>query len=67
MEKLSGKFLTKVFEGPYRQAGTWAREMEAHVTGKGHTMKKLYFFYANCPKCAKHYGRNQVVLFAQVQ
>ena len=67
IETLSGTFLTKVFEGPYRHAGKWAREMEADVTGKGPTVKKLYFHYANCPKCAKHYGKNHVVLFAQVQ
>ena len=41
--------------------------MEAYVTGKGQTVKKLYFHYANCPKCAKHYGKNHVVLFAKVQ
>ena len=66
IEKVSGKFLTKVFEGPYRNAAKWAREMEAYVESKGQTMKKLYFYYANCPKCAK-YGKNHVVLFAQVQ
>ena len=64
---LSGTFLTKVFEGPYRHAGKWAREMEAYVTGKGHTVKKLYFHYATCPTCAKHYGKNHAVLFAKVQ
>ena len=67
IEKLSGKFLTKVFEGPYRNAGKWAREMEEYVTGQGQTMKKLFFYYATCPRCAKHYGKNDVVLFAQVQ
>ena len=67
IEKLSGKFITKVFEGPYRHAGKWAREMKAYVTGQGQTVKNLYFHYANCPKCAKHYGKNHVVLFAQVQ
>lgn len=67
IEKLSGKFLTKVFEGPYGNAGKWAREMEEYVTRQGQTMKKLYFYYATCPRCAKHYGKNHVVLFAQVQ
>ena len=37
---LSGTFLTKVFEGPYRHAGKWAREMEAYVTGKGHRRRR---------------------------
>jgi len=67
MEKLSGRFLTKVFEGPYRRAGQWSQEMDEYVTQKGHRVKKLYFYYATCPKCAKHFGKNNVVLFAQVQ
>lgn len=66
ISKMSGKFLTKVFEGPYRHAGKWAQAMEAHVREQGLQMQKLYFYYATCPKCAKHYGKNQVVLFAQV-
>jgi len=66
MAELSGKFLTKVFEGPYSQAGQWAKEMKSYVEGKGQTMKKLYFSYTTCPKCAKTYGKNYVVLFAQI-
>ncbi len=63
---LSGTFVTKVFEGPYRDVGTWVRAMRQHVGAQGREMKKLYFFYAMCPKCAKRYGHNRVVLFAQV-
>lgn len=66
MGEISGKFLTKVFEGPYNQAGQWAKEMKAYVEGQGQTMKKLYFSYTTCPKCAKAYGKNYVVLFAQI-
>jgi hypothetical protein len=66
MTKLSGTFLTKVFEGPYKDAGKWAKEMMTYVKDRGKTMKKLYFFYTACPKCAKAYGKNYVVLFAQV-
>lgn len=66
MAMLSGTFLTKVFEGPYRNAGKWAEEMEGYVKGKGKEMKKLYFSYTTCPNCAKAYGKNYVVLFAQI-
>ncbi|MBU1348481.1 hypothetical protein KJ781_00215, partial [Patescibacteria group bacterium] len=66
MATISGTFLTKVFEGPYNMAGTWAKEMETYVTSKGKTIKKLYFSYTTCPKCAKAYGKNYVVLFAQI-
>jgi len=64
--KLSGIFLTKVFEGPYQNVGIWAKEMEKYVSEKGKSMKKLYFSYTTCPKCAKAYGKNYVVLFAQI-
>ncbi|NMC51168.1 hypothetical protein GYA54_00365 [Candidatus Kuenenbacteria bacterium] len=66
MAKISGTFLTKVFEGPYQNAGKWAKEMAEYVKAKGKEMKKLYFSYTTCPKCAKAYGKNYVVLFAQV-
>lgn len=66
MAVISGTFLTKVFEGPYQNAGKWAKEMEEYVKNKGEKIKKLYFSYTTCPKCAKAYGKNYVVLFAQV-
>jgi len=65
MATLSGTFLAKVFEGPYKNAGKWAQEMKQYVESKGKKIKKLYFSYTTCPKCAKVYGKNYVVLFAQ--
>lgn len=66
MATISGTFLTKVFEGPYQNAGKWAKEMKEYVKSKGKELKKLYFSYTTCPKCAKVYGKNYVVLFAQI-
>jgi len=66
MATLSGTFLTKVFEGPYQNAGKWAKEMQEYVKNQGKELKKLYFFYTTCPRCAKAYGKNYVVLFAQI-
>lgn len=66
MAKLSGTFLTKVFEGPYQNAGIWAKEMQEYVKSQEKAIKKLYFSYTTCPACAKVYGKNYVVLFAQV-
>jgi len=66
MAAISGTFLTRVFEGPYQNAGKWAKEMEEYVKSKGKKLKKLYFSYTTCPKCAKAYGNNYVVLFAQI-
>lgn len=64
--KISGKFISQVFEGPYRDAGKWAHTMEESLKERGLPLKKLYYYYATCPKCAKHFGKNQVVLLAQV-
>ncbi len=66
MVTISGTFLTKVFEGPYQNAGKWAEEMKKYVKSKGKEIKKLYFFYTTCPKCAIVYGKNYAVLFAQI-
>lgn len=66
MVTLSGTFLSKVFAGTYRDIGKWISSMNEFVASRGHTTQKLYFFYATCPKCAKRFGENDVVLFAQV-
>ena len=66
MATLSGKFLTKVFEGPYKNIRQWIGQMTDYVRERGKIMKKLYFFYTTCPKCAKYYGKNYVVLLAQI-
>jgi hypothetical protein len=66
METISGTFLTKVFEGPFKDAKRWVSETEEYVKNQQRELKKLYFFYTTCPKCAKHYGKNYVVAFAQV-
>lgn len=66
IERLSGTFLAKVFEGPYRQAGKWLKDMQAYVREQGKNTDKVFFFYTTCPKCAKHFGKNYVVLLARV-
>ena len=66
IEKISGTFLTKVFEGPYKNAGKWAKEMKEYVSSKGKELKKMYFFYTTCPKCAEFYGKNYTVILAQI-
>jgi hypothetical protein len=63
---LSGTFLTKVYGGPYRDAPKWEEDMRAYVGHKGHAVKKMYLGYTTCPRCAKAYGVNYVVLFAQI-
>ena len=65
--KLSGRFMSRVFEGHYRHAGKWAKEMAAHVAEKkNETLKRQLFYYTTCPKCAETYGEYYVVLLAEI-
>ncbi len=66
MVKLSGTFLAKVFEGGYQNMGRWSRELNRFVESQGKQIKKCFFFYTTCPKCAKVYGKNYVVGLPQV-
>lgn len=65
--RLSGTFVSKVFEGPYSSVPKWMKEMEKYAAALGHSVVEQYFYYTTCPKCAKLYGRNYVVAFARVK
>ena len=54
---LPGVWRAKVFEGPFKNMRQWIDAMKP--------FKRLLTFYTVCPKCAKTYGKNYVVLFAQ--
>jgi hypothetical protein len=64
--RLSGSYLSKVFEGPFRNTGQWCQEMAEWVQARGKKLKRLLMYYTTCPKCAKHYGKNYVVILAEV-
>lgn len=64
--KISGTYLTKVFEGEYKNIGTWIKEMKAFVESKGKEIKKIYFYYTTCPACAKKFGKNYTVILAEI-
>jgi len=66
MIRLSGDYLTKVFEGPYKNAPKWQKDMEQTVRDHSQEVAGMYFFYTTCPKCARTYGKNYVVAVAQV-
>ncbi|MFH0770829.1 MAG: hydrolase [Candidatus Peregrinibacteria bacterium] len=65
MATFSGTMYTRVFEGPYYNAPLWARELTKFLRAKGKEPKKILYFYTTCPKCAKVYGKNYVVVIAQ--
>lgn len=63
---LSGKFFCKVFEGPFNETGKWMSEFTKFLKSKGIENKEIYMWYTTCPKCAKKYGKNYVVIVARI-
>lgn len=64
--KISGTFISKVFDGPYNSVPKWVKEMDEYLARKEKKSKKYYFYFTTCPKCAKKYGHNYVVAFAEI-
>jgi len=64
---LSGKFYSRVYEGPFRDTDKWCKDYASVVKSKGMTVKKWYMWYTTCPKCAKKYGRNYTVIIGKVE
>ncbi len=63
---LSGKFLSKVYEGDFKDTGKWCADFENYARQQKQQVKKQYMWYTTCPKCAKKYGKNYVVIMGQV-
>lgn len=63
---LSGKFLSKVYEGSYKNVNKWCEEYDNDAKSKNLKVIKQYWWYTTCPKCAKKYGKNYVVLVGQI-
>lgn len=63
----TGKYFCKVYEGPFRDTGKWCNEFEGFVKKKGMNVQKWFMWYTTCPKCAKKYGKNYVVIVAKTK
>jgi len=64
---LSGNFFSKVYEGSFKDTGKWCKDFEKSVKNKKMDVKKWYMWYTTCPKCAKKYGKNYVVVIGKVE
>ena len=64
---MSGRFLSKVYEGDFKETGKWCKDYEEFAKTKGLKIKKQYMSYTTCPACAKKYGKNYVVILGQVE
>mmetsp|Transcript_33682 Transcript_33682/g.49120 ORF Transcript_33682/g.49120 Transcript_33682/m.49120 type:complete len:105 (-) Transcript_33682:513-827(-) len=66
--KITGKFVSKVYEGHYKNMRDWCTSMKEYTKEKSGTDPiRMYCYYATCPKCAAKYGKNYLVFFAQVE
>ena len=64
---LSGKFLSKVYEGSFENTREWCDDFEDFAKSKGLETRKWYMWYTTCPACAEKYGKNYVVIVGEVQ
>lgn len=62
--KLSGTFISKVFDGMYNDIPKFIKQMDTYLQRHNLKAQKHYVHYAYCPKCAKEAGHNYIVLFA---
>lgn len=66
-ETISGKFFSKVYEGPFKDTAKWCKNFEEAAKNRGLKIKKWYMWYTTCPRCAKKYGKNYVVIISKVE
>ncbi len=64
--KISGSFISKVFQGPYNHVPKYIREFDIYLSRKNKLATRYFFYFATCPVCAKNYGYNYIVAFAEV-
>ena len=63
---LSGTYFCKVYEGKFSDTGKWMKDFEQIIAEQGKRCEKTYMWYTTCPKCAKKYGENYVVLLGKI-
>lgn len=61
---LNGTYLSKVYEGPFKDTGKWCKNFEEYSRNRGYKIQKMYMWYTTCPKCAKKYGKNYTVIIS---
>lgn len=63
---LSGTYFAKVYEGDFKHTGAWHKEFVGRLIEREALDVPVYSWYTTCPKCAKKYGKNYVVLFGRI-
>lgn len=63
---ISGRFLSRVYEGDFKQTGQWCKDFDDYAKAHQHEVTKLYMWYTTCPKCAKKFGKNYVAILGRL-
>ncbi|MCL2704995.1 MAG: hypothetical protein FWE72_02175 [Spirochaetaceae bacterium] len=63
---ISGSFFSKVYDGNFKDTKKWCDDFKSQVEKIGLNISKTYMWYTTCPKCAKKYGKNYVVIIGQI-
>lgn len=64
--RLNGSYYSKVYEGPFKNTGKWCEDFKSAAKAGGYSNGKMYMWYTTCPRCAKKYGKNYVVIVGEV-
>ncbi|HOW08888.1 MAG TPA: hypothetical protein PLX08_03705 [Bacteroidales bacterium] len=63
---VSGSFVARVFDGPFNKVPVFIKEIGKFLEERGQKARDYYVHYAYCPKCAKKYNHNYMIIFALV-
>ena len=64
---LTGTYEAGVFEGPYNSIPKHIKSMNKRMAEQAKKVKDYYIHYAYCPDCAKKFGNNYMILFAEIE
>ncbi len=67
MVTLPGRYLSRVYEGPFSDTGRWCQDFAEQARREGVETDRLLHWYTTCPKCAKERGKNYVVLLGRAK
>lgn len=65
--KLTGEFFSKVYEASYGDVPGCIRKTDTFLASNAIVSKKYYIYFPYCPKCAKKYEHNYIVVLAECE
>jgi len=63
---LSGRYFTKVFDGPFSLVPKFTNDMDILLANREMLAKRYFFYSASCPLCARKVATDKIVAFAEI-